>query len=218
MKAHELARRANMSVHTVRYYARCGLLAPSRNQFNNYREYTERDLTRLRFIEVSKCLGLTLDEIRAVFATDEHDGDLRELLHDALHRHLAEQESAIEQLNARRHAIDCILRAWARLPWDANEVTALCEAMRQLAGVDSHSAPASARPAAERAEDTLAKSTRRTTPAKGSQAMAATIESQADRLEASRSRSGSPPSRNHRSSSELVKWLYSPSLVLAASE
>lgn|GEM_PF-118609 len=218
MKAHELARRANMSVHTVRFYARCGLLAPSRNQFNNYREYTERDLTRLRFIEVSKCLGLTLDEIRAVFATNELDGSLRDLLQVAFRQHLAEHESAIEQLSTRRHAIDRILGAWDELPFETNDVMALCDAMRQLARLDSQPAPALARLAHPRMESRPGAPLRRTGLVGVSSDIADTTASPPDGTGTSRPGRSAKGGLDPRSPLESVDWLYAPHPTLAICE
>ena len=63
MTVNELARRAGIPAHVVRYYTQCGLLIPARNARNAYREYRETDLHRLRFICKVKMIGLTLSEI-----------------------------------------------------------------------------------------------------------------------------------------------------------
>ena len=63
MKAHELARRANIPTHVVRYYARIGLLKPARNPEYRYRTISTADLDRLCFIRSARVLGYSLDEI-----------------------------------------------------------------------------------------------------------------------------------------------------------
>ena len=59
-----LARAAGVSVETVRYYERRGLLERPVRHGSEYREYSEGDVTRLRFIRRAKTLGFTLAEIR----------------------------------------------------------------------------------------------------------------------------------------------------------
>ena len=58
-----LARSAQVSVETVRYYERRGLLEqPERG--SGYRHYSDDDLRRLQFVRRAKDLGFTLAEIR----------------------------------------------------------------------------------------------------------------------------------------------------------
>ena len=60
----EVSRRSGLSVKTLRFYERRGLLLPSGRTPAGYRVYTEADLPRLDFIREAKALGLTLAEIR----------------------------------------------------------------------------------------------------------------------------------------------------------
>ncbi len=63
MKIGELSREADVSVETVRYYERLGLLPKVRRTESGYRKYSEDELRRLKFIVHAKELGFTLDEI-----------------------------------------------------------------------------------------------------------------------------------------------------------
>jgi DNA-binding transcriptional MerR regulator len=59
-----LARAAGVNVETVRYYERRGLLQRPVPRGSQYREYSDSDVERLRFIRRAKALGFTLAEIR----------------------------------------------------------------------------------------------------------------------------------------------------------
>jgi DNA-binding transcriptional MerR regulator len=90
-----LARSAGVSVETVRYYERRGLLEQPASEGFGYRQYTEEDLRRLEFVRRAKNLGFTLNEIRELLGPgsrsadevllaaraklDQVDGDLRRL-------------------------------------------------------------------------------------------------------------------------------------------
>jgi MerR family copper efflux transcriptional regulator len=63
MKIGELARSVGVSVQTVRYYERRGLLPEPARTRSGYRSYDHEALLRLRFILTAKGLGFTLSEV-----------------------------------------------------------------------------------------------------------------------------------------------------------
>jgi Zn(II)-responsive transcriptional regulator len=58
-----LAREAGVRVDTIRYYERRGLIPLPSRRDSGYREYTDEDLARVRFIRRAKDLGFSLAEI-----------------------------------------------------------------------------------------------------------------------------------------------------------
>ena len=68
MRIGALAREAGVSVQTVRYYERRGLLSDPRARGDGYREYTTGTLERLRFIRRAQEVGFTLSEIDELLA------------------------------------------------------------------------------------------------------------------------------------------------------
>lgn len=72
------ARKARVSVRTVRYYDLEGLLVPRRRSLAGFRLYDQQDFHRLRKILALKELGLPLDRIRDILETEK--GDLRGIL------------------------------------------------------------------------------------------------------------------------------------------
>ena len=69
-----LADDLGVSVDTVRYYERRGLLAEPDRTPAGYRQYDEADVARLQQILRAKALGFTLSEIREL--ADDADGIL----------------------------------------------------------------------------------------------------------------------------------------------
>ena len=65
-----LARSANVSVETVRYYERRGLLQQP-DGTGGYRQYSDDDLRRLEFVRRAKQLGFTLSEIRELVGASQ---------------------------------------------------------------------------------------------------------------------------------------------------
>lgn len=60
----ELAKKANVSVDTIRYYEREGLIEPVSLRESGYREFDSAAVERLHFITKAKQLGFSLKEIR----------------------------------------------------------------------------------------------------------------------------------------------------------
>lgn len=68
MSIGQVAKRAGVSIDTVRYYERNGLLAPAARLASGYRRYNTPELKRLNFIRRAKSLGSSLDDIRSLLA------------------------------------------------------------------------------------------------------------------------------------------------------
>lgn len=66
------ARKAAVSVRTLRYYDKVGLLAPTSYTEAGHRLYTDHDLVVLQQILALKFLGFSLHEIRACLQTGPH--------------------------------------------------------------------------------------------------------------------------------------------------
>ena len=63
MRIGELAERAAVSPSKIRFYEARGLLPPAARLANRYRDYDERTLLTVRFIDRARSLGFTLAEI-----------------------------------------------------------------------------------------------------------------------------------------------------------
>jgi DNA-binding transcriptional MerR regulator len=96
----QFARKASVSVRTVRYYDAVGLLSPSRHTEAGYRLYTDEDLSVLQQILALKFLGFSLEEIRACLEA----GSRR--LDEALSRQKAMMREQRAQIDAIIQAIE----------------------------------------------------------------------------------------------------------------
>ncbi|MGW8369463.1 MAG: MerR family transcriptional regulator, partial [Gammaproteobacteria bacterium] len=98
MNIGRLAELAQVNIDTIRYYERQRLLPPAARTSSGYRQYTQSDLERLRFILRSKELGFTLAEIGDLLSlTKERDTDMRGVKLKAEHR-LEQVEQKITEL------------------------------------------------------------------------------------------------------------------------
>lgn len=66
----DFAKRARVTIRTIRYYDKRGILKPSYRGENGYRMYTDEDFARLQKILALKYLGFSLEEIMALTIND----------------------------------------------------------------------------------------------------------------------------------------------------
>ena len=105
-----------MSIDTVRFYERRGVLPRPRRQPSGYRTYDEATLERIKLARALQSLGLTLDEVI-----------------DALHAHDRGNASCASErwrLDTVLDRIDGRLAELRRVRRDVVEVLAECEAGR----------------------------------------------------------------------------------------
>lgn len=67
----EFAKKANVSVRTIRYYDKQGLLKPSQVSESGYRLYSDEDFARLQKILTLKYLGFSLEEIQSISLNED---------------------------------------------------------------------------------------------------------------------------------------------------
>lgn len=74
MKIGQVAESSGVSVDTVRFYERRGVLPTPERMPSGYRTYTSATVERIRLARRLQALGLTLDEVvDALHATDQDD-------------------------------------------------------------------------------------------------------------------------------------------------
>ena len=69
-KIGELAKLANVSQDTLRFYEKHGLMQPTSRSEAGYRLYSPQDVHRIRFILSAKAVGFTLSEIHELLALE----------------------------------------------------------------------------------------------------------------------------------------------------
>lgn len=97
----EFARKANVTIRTIRFYDKQGILKPSRVSEAGYRLYTDEDFGRLQKILSLKYLGFSLEEIMALTINDDREDMAhslmlqKELIRKRI-RHLEMMEQTLE--------------------------------------------------------------------------------------------------------------------------
>ena len=105
MKIGELAKTADVTSKTVRFYEARGLMLEPQRKFSGYRDYSHSDVERLDFIRKAKRLNMTLGEIRDILELHDRNeptcAHVRSLLDDKL----AQVDRALRDLQQFRNEI-----------------------------------------------------------------------------------------------------------------
>jgi len=101
MRIQEFSRRTGVSAKTIRYYEEIGLLPNPARAENNYRQYDEQDVERLRLVGGARRLDLSLEEIREILdLRDRREAPCRILLERLEHKadEIAERIRSLQQM------------------------------------------------------------------------------------------------------------------------
>src|SRR5699024_10441510 len=93
-----VAKKVELSIDTLRYYEKLGLITPQRKT-NGHRFYVKADLEWLAFIKRVKETGLSLKEIQRY-------AQLRKAGHTTLHERMSLLERQVEHLNREKEQLD----------------------------------------------------------------------------------------------------------------
>lgn len=87
MNIGEASDTTSLPAKTIRYYEDIGLIKPARAA-NGYRDYDDKDVHRLAFIQRSRSLGFTIDECRSLLSLYEDkeraSSDVKEMAMDKI--------------------------------------------------------------------------------------------------------------------------------------
>ena len=108
MNIGQAAQHANLPPKTIRYYEDIALIKPDRAE-NGYRDYSEADVHRLRFIQRSRSLGFTIEECRTLLSLyeDKHraSADVKALARQKI----TEIERKMEELKSLRETLSVLV-------------------------------------------------------------------------------------------------------------
>lgn len=104
----EVASLCNITVRTVQYYDKKGIISPSNTSENNRRLYTEEDINQLRLVLTLKDMNLSLKEIKELLNSNQSINTLNILLSEKLldlENGIQQQTEQVEQIKFIRENI-----------------------------------------------------------------------------------------------------------------
>ncbi len=126
MNVSELSRQAKVTPEIIRYYARIGLLKPSRHPKNGYRIFSERDLIWLRFIRLAKRLGYTLVEIAAILRDSSKGNSPCPRVRKIISKRIRENRTELDEMAALQVRMEKAFAKWEKLPDKVPDGDSVC--------------------------------------------------------------------------------------------
>lgn len=126
LRVAELARLAEVTPATVRYYSRVGLLHPQREPDNGYRRFSASDQHRVSFIRRAQSLGLTIGDIKLVLETIDHGEEPCRLVRSLVEGRLRRIRKRLAELQATEARIVRALASWEEMKDDVPGGGELC--------------------------------------------------------------------------------------------
>jgi DNA-binding transcriptional MerR regulator len=121
----EAARLSGISVETIRYYERAGVVPIAERSITGFRTYTEQEIAILRFVRRCRDLGFQINEIKTLVTLS---GDVNEVCSDVK----AIGEAHLENIRARIAGLTKLETALTDLLQNCREGNVHCPALLQL--------------------------------------------------------------------------------------
>lgn len=122
----ELADICKVPPDTIRHYTRIGLLRPTRDAENGYRQYTVNDSKRLDFIRKAKSLGYSLKEIEHILAESQKGKSPCPLVRDLISQRIHVNRAKLEQLMELQICMEQALARWEKMPDGVPDGNSIC--------------------------------------------------------------------------------------------
>jgi DNA-binding transcriptional MerR regulator len=123
----DIARQADVTPSTIRYYEEIGLLTAPPRSDAGYRRYSAATLEELEFIKKGQGLGFSLEEIGEVLKLSRSGEAPCSHVLELAERNLAAGEERIQQLRAFRDRLAAQIERWRGKVIPSCNARGLCE-------------------------------------------------------------------------------------------
>ena len=104
------AKLTKLSIKTLRYYSNIGLVNPKKNNMTSYREYSEEDILKLKFVGKARKFDFNIQECRELLSLYENkERSSREVKRITLEK-IAQLDDKLKDLNELRTALNYLAK------------------------------------------------------------------------------------------------------------
>jgi len=105
MRIQEASKQSGMPAKTIRFYEDIGLMRPATRAANGYRQFNERDVRTLKFIQRARRLGFAVEDIQKLLSLWQNKRRSSAQVKALALDHLAEIEARIRQLDSMKRSV-----------------------------------------------------------------------------------------------------------------
>ena len=126
MRVIEVAKKLGTTADTVRFYTRIELLQPKVNPHNRYKEYSQSDIERLKFIVSARQLGFTVDDIKLILNQAQKNQSPCPSVRKIIEQRLEETERQFAELVRTRERMKRAIQQWQTMEDKMPTGTMIC--------------------------------------------------------------------------------------------
>ena len=109
----EVATQTNLSVHTLRYYEKIGLISSiPRNQTSNYRQYTMETLQMIESLACLRATGMSIADMRTYLKNLRADSHSAKQQRELFEKHAGQVSRKIQKLQLQKLYLKLKVRLW----------------------------------------------------------------------------------------------------------
>jgi len=106
---------SGVSVHTIRYYEKIGLIHKPQRTQGDFRKYPQEEIEKIIFIKQAQGFGLTLEEINKIMCCSKQGlTPCCKMITEVLAEKMKEFESKIKELQKMRRRLKKLVSSWAK--------------------------------------------------------------------------------------------------------
>ena len=98
----EASKLSDLTVKATRYYANIDLVKPRQNSQTGYRNYTEKDVLKLKFIGKARSFNFSIDECRELLSLYENENRSSQVVKKITLEKISEIDQKLNDLKALR--------------------------------------------------------------------------------------------------------------------
>lgn len=129
----QVSGRTGLSVYTLRYYERNGLLEPVNRAANGHRRYSAMDITRIEFLSKLRMTGMPIRQMQEYAELMRQKPDAIEERRAILEAHEQAVQQQIQQLTQSLEMIQWKIQNYKKLAEQYQETTQLTAQLQPIA-------------------------------------------------------------------------------------
>ena len=134
MHVNDLAKQSGVPPHVIRYYTQIGLLTPTRDSKNRYRNYAESDVYRVKFIRRAKWMGFTLRDVRAILEDADAGVSPCPAVREIVKVRARENHERLAEIQRLQSRVEEAVAMWETRPDRPPDHDSLCYLIDAVAG------------------------------------------------------------------------------------
>lgn len=126
MRVNQVAKLLNVTPDTIRFYTRNRILQPSKSESTGYRNYSDKEVNRLRFVLSARQLGFSVADITQILAEADDEKAPCSTVRRLIEQRLYETEQRFSEMLELRKRMKQAVLEWSDKPDRAPSADMIC--------------------------------------------------------------------------------------------